>query len=235
MKAVIQAGGKGMRLRPYTQVLPKPLMPIAEMPVIELLLKWLRRNGIEEVYVTIGYLGHLIRALCGDGRQWDMKIEYSEEKEPMGTIGPLKQIADQLDDTFLVLNGDLITDLDLKNFVDFHRSNGGMVTVATTTKTVNIDLGVLEKNAGRITAFFEKPKKAYTVSMGLYCMEPDVLDQIPKGVPFGFDNLMHRLLEQELPVYAFDHQGCWLDIGREEDFRQSSEFFLEHSTRILGG
>jgi len=113
MKAVIQAGGKGTRLRPYTLVLPKPLMPVSGTPVIELLLKWLRRNGINEAFITTGYLGHLLKALCGDGNQWDMSITYSEEPEPLGTVGALTLLEDQLDDTFLVLNGDLITDFDL--------------------------------------------------------------------------------------------------------------------------
>ena len=111
MKAVIQSGGRGTRLRPYTSVLPKPLMPIGAKPVIELLLKWLRRNGIEDIYITTGYLGHLIRSVCGDGKQWGMNITYTQETEPLGTIGPLTLLRDKLDCTFLVLNGDVLTDL----------------------------------------------------------------------------------------------------------------------------
>ena len=110
MKAVIQCGGKGTRLRPYTTVLPKPLMPVGSRPVLEMLLKWLRRNGIQEVFITTGYLGHLIRSVCGDGRQWNMSIKYTDEKEPLGTIGPLSLLRDSLDKTFLVINGDVITD-----------------------------------------------------------------------------------------------------------------------------
>ena len=121
MKAVIQSGGRGTRLRPYTSVLPKPLMPIGARPVLELLLKWLRRNGIEEIFITTGYLGHLIRSFCGDGEQWGIRITYTQEAEPLGTIGPLTLLRDKLDSTFLVLNGDVLTDLNLSAFLANHR------------------------------------------------------------------------------------------------------------------
>lgn len=234
MKAVIQAGGKGTRLRPYTLVLPKPLMPVGDHPVIEMLLKWLRRNGVSDAYVTIGYLGHLIRALCGDGAQWDMNITYSEEPEPLGTVGPLHLIREQLDETFLMLNGDLVTDLDLRAFQAFHKDHGGLVSVAVFNKDVNIDLGVIDSEQGRMRAFREKPTMQFQVSMGVYCMEPGVLDLIPKGVPFGFDDLMYAMLERDLPVHVFEHQGCWMDIGRPEDFRHAQEVFEQNQHAILG-
>ena len=233
MKAVIQAGGKGARLRPYTLVLPKPLMPIGDLPVIETLLKWLRRNGIEETYVTVGYLGHLIRALCGNGSQWDMKICYSEEPEPLGTVGALNLLRDHLDETFLMLNGDLLTDIDLGAFVSFHKKMGSMVTVAVTTKEVKVDLGVLESVNHVVTGFKEKPVMEFKVSMGIYCMEPEVLALIPRGVPFGFDDLMHVMLAREIPVHIFEHRGLWMDIGRPEDFQRAQEYISENGA-ILG-
>jgi len=235
MKAVIQAGGKGIRLQPYTTVLPKPLMPVGGMPVIETLLKWLCRSGIKEIWITIGYLGHLIRALCGDGSQWGMEIIYSEEPDPLGTVGPLQLISDHLDETFLMLNGDLITDLELRALVAFHREHGGSVTVETTKKNIKIDLGVIEKNHdSRIIGFREKPMMKFDVSMGIYCMEPAILDLIPKGVPFGFDDLMHQMLEDDLPIYMYEHEGVWMDIGREEDFRKAQEVFMENHSSLLG-
>lgn len=235
MKAVIQAGGTGTRLRPYTRVLPKPLMPVGGVPVIEVLLKWLRRNGIQQTLITIGHLGHLIRALCGDGSQWDMEIGYSEEPEPLGTVGPLHLIRDRLEDTFLMLNGDLITNLELGAFIDFHKKHGGLVTVGATKKTIEIDLGVIEKNsASRIIGFHEKPTMKFDVSMGIYCMEPDILDIIPKGMPFGFDDLMRQMLRQGLPVHLFEHEGIWMDIGRENDFEKAQEVVENHPTAILG-
>ena len=223
MKVVIQCGGRGTRLRPYTLILPKPLMPIGSTPVLELLLKWLRRNGPQEIYITTGYLGHLIRTVCGDGRQWDMLINYTEEKEPLGTIGPLSLLRDRLDGTFLVINGDVLTDLSLKAFVACHRQLGGVLTVATMTRTIKTEFGLIEDQAGRVTRFREKPILSHLVSMGIYCMEPQVLDYIPSGVPFGFDDLVLCMLDQGAPVCAFQHSGMWLDVGRVEDFQKAQE------------
>ena len=234
MKAVIQAGGKGTRLRPYTLILPKPLMPIGGVPVIEMLLKWLRRNGIENTYVTTGYLGHLIQALCGDGRQWDLNIQYSEEPEPLGTVGALNLIKEELDESFLVLNGDLLTDLDLQAFTRSHKAHGGLLTVGVTSKNVNVDLGVLETEDGRVIEFREKPTLHYQVSMGIYCMEPGILELIPKGIPFGFDNLMHIMLEQNLPVHVHHHDGQWMDIGRPSDFQKAQDKFEADQSKFMG-
>ena len=234
MKAVIQAGGLGTRLRPYTLVLPKPMMPIGGKPVIEVLLKWLRKSGVLDAYITTGYLGHLIQVLCGDGAQWGLNIEYSQEPEPLGTVGALNLLNDKLDQTFLVLNGDLITDLDLHAFRAFHRDHGGKLTVAVTSKVVNVDLGVLDTDQSRVTGFHEKPSLRYTVSMGVYCMEPDIIEYIPKGIPFGFDDLMHAMLANDDPVEVFRHDGMWMDIGRPEDFQMAqSEFELNRGT-VLG-
>jgi len=234
MKAVIQAGGKGTRLRPYTLVLPKPLMPVGGIPVIEILIKWLRRNGTRETYITTGYLGHLIRALCGDGRQWGVDIIYSEEPEPLGTVGALRLLKDELDQTFLMLNGDLITDLSLNDFTDFHKSHDGMLTICVTKKRVKIDLGTLSVNEDKVESFVEKPVLQYDVSMGIYCMEPEIIELIPEGVPFGFDDLMHSMLGRKLPVYVFKHEGLWLDIGRPEDFQKAQDYFRDTELNMLG-
>ena len=234
MKAVIQAGGKGTRLWPYTLVLPKPMIPVGGVPVIEILLKWLRRNGTREAYITTGYLGHLLKALCGDGKQWDLEIKYSEEPEPLGTVGALSLIRDDLDQTFLVLNGDLLTDLDLAAFTTFHRSHGGLLTIGVTTKTIKLDLGVLESDVNRVMSFREKPTLKYEVSMGIYCMEPGIIELIPNGVPFGFDDLMHSMLGRKLPVHLFRYDGMWMDIGRPEDFRQAQEYFEKNGLDLLG-
>jgi NDP-mannose synthase len=235
VKAVIMAGGKGTRLRPYTLVLPKPLMPVGDQPVIEVLLKWLRRWGVKKALISTGYLGHLIPALCGNGSQWDMDITYSYEPEPLGTIGALRLLQPQLTDTFLVLNGDLITDLDINALVEYHHKQKGLVTVAVTRKSVTVDLGVLESDRGKLITFREKPTLDFEVSMGVYCMEPGVLELIPRGVPFGFDNLMHEMLAQELPVYLYRHDGLWMDIGRQDDFIRAQETFMrDYKSRILG-
>jgi NDP-sugar pyrophosphorylase family protein len=227
MQAVIQCGGMGTRLRPYTMVLPKPLMPVGSKPVLELLLKWLRRNGIQDVYVTTGYLAALIRAVCGDGRQWDLRIKYTEEPEPLGTIGPLSLLRDRLDSTFLVINGDVLTDLNFNAFTTYHRNRSSALTIATATRTIKMDYGVIEGSAGRVTQFREKPILSQLVSMGVYCMEPEVLSYIPSGVPFGFDDLMLCVMEKGMPVHTFAHNGLWLDVGRVQDFQQAQELNWE--------
>jgi mannose-1-phosphate guanylyltransferase len=223
MKAVIQSGGKGTRLRPYTMVLPKPLMPVGTKPVLELLLRWLRQNDMHEVYITTGHLGHLIRSFCGDGRQWGMRIAYTEEIEPLGTVGALSLLRDRLDSTFLMVNGDVLTDLNLNAFVDFHRQHGGPLTIATARRSMQIDFGILEDVDGRVTRFKEKPILTHIVSTGIYLMQPSVIDLIPVGVPFGFDNLMHCMLSRKWPVRTFLHSGLWLDIGRVEDFQRAQD------------
>ena len=221
MKAVIQAGGKGKRLMPYTTVLPKPLMPVGNEPVLILLLKWLRRNGTRDVFITTGHLGHLIQSVCGDGRQWDMQITYVEEPELLGTVGGLALIDEGLDDAFLVINGDVLTNLNLPAFSAFHRSHDAMLSIAVAQRQVHIDFGVIETDEGEITKFREKPVLSYKVSMGVYCMDPKVLDYIPKGVPFGIDNLVNCLMGKKLPIQTFVHDGTWLDIGRIEDFQKA--------------
>lgn len=223
MKAVIQSGGKGTRLRPYTMVLPKPLMPVGAKPVLELLLKWLRRNGTREAYITTGHLGHLIRSVCGDGAQWDLRISYTEEVEPLGTVGALSLLRKQLDSTFLMVNGDVLTDLNLNAFCAFHRQHGGLLTIATARRAVQLDFGILEDVNSRVLRFKEKPILTHIVSTGIYCMEPGIIDYIPSGVPFGFDDLMYCLLGRGLPVRSYLHNGLWLDIGRVDDFHKAQE------------
>ena len=192
MKAVIQCGGQGTRLRPYTMVLPKPLMPVQSQPVLELLLKWLRRNDLREIYITTGYLGHLIKSFCGDGREWDLRIRYTDETTPLGTVGALGLLRNELDSTFLVINGDVITDLSLHAFARYHHSTRGVVTVATMHRQSRMEFGVIEQQSGRITGFQEKPLLSNLVSMGIYCMEPAILQYIPSGVPFGFFTMSGR-------------------------------------------
>lgn len=231
MKAVIQSGGRGTRLRPYTMVLPKPLMPVGTKPVLELLIKWLRRNGTEEAFITTGYLGHLIRSFCGDGSRWDMRLTYTEEPEPLGTVGALSLLRGALDDTFLMVNGDVLTDLNLNALLAAHRRHGNALTVATVRRTMQIDFGVLEDNRQQVTLFKEKPILSHLVSTGIYCMEPSILEYIPHGVPFGFDDLMYFMLARNLPVHTYLHEGLWFDIGRVEDFQMAQETHWDEDPR----
>jgi len=235
MIAVIQAGGKGVRLQPYTQLLPKPLMPVGDSPVIEVIIKWLRRWGVTKTYITLGYLGGLIRALCGDGKQWGTEITYCQEPEPLGTIGSLRLLKDELKTPFINVNSDLITDLNLRELQSFHVKQGGLLTVAVTERVVKSELGVFEMENNRMVDFREKPVMKYLASCGVYYMQPEVVDFIPNGVSFGFDDLMNTMLEKKLPVWLYRHDGLWLDIGREEDFRSAQQSFLkEYKSMVLG-
>ncbi len=234
MKAVIQAGGKGTRLAPYTMVLPKPLMPVCGVPVIEMLIKWLRRNDITQGYVTVGYLAKLIKTLCGDGSQWGFELEYCHESEPLGTIGPLALLGrERLDDTFLVLNGDIITDLKVRDMVASHKRSGALLTIGVTRKRINIDLGVIERDGDIVVNFREKPVMELTVSMGIYCIEPDVLEYVPPNCAYGFDDLMYSLLDKGVPINTYEHQGVWMDIGRPEDFEKAQEV-VNGNSALLG-
>jgi mannose-1-phosphate guanylyltransferase len=210
-------------------------MPIGARPVLELVLKWLRRNGIKDVFITTGYLGHLIRSVCGDGNQWNMRITYTQEPEPLGTMGPLSLLCEHLDEPFLVLNGDVLTDLSLSQLMSCHRRHQASLTIATATRCTKMEFGVIDETEGRVTGFREKPELPHLVSMGIYCMEPAVLERIPSGVPFGFDDLMFQMLEEEAVVHVFKHSGMWLDIGRVEDFHKAQDIPWDEQSPAFAG
>lgn len=234
MQAVILAGGKGRRLRPYTTVLPKPLMPIGDYPILEVILRQLKRSGFDDVIISTGYLHEIICAYLKSTSGIGLNIDYSHETKPLGTIAPLHLI-DSLEDTFLVMNGDILTDLDYRKFMDYHKDMGGIATVATYQRDVNIDFGVLKHNENaKITEFIEKPTYHFDVSMGIYAFQKEVLRYVPKNEPFGFDNLMHSLIADNADVYSYSYDGYWLDIGRPDDYERSIEEFEKNKEKFLG-
>ena len=233
MKAVVLAGGKGARLAPYTKILPKPLMPIGDMPILEVLLKQMKHAGITDVTLTVGHLANLLRTFFMDGEQWGMNISYSYEDKPLGTAGPLSLI-NGLDSTFLVTNGDVLTTLDLRELIAFHKSQGGIVTIAVHQRQVKIDLGVVEWDGdNRIGGYIEKPVYDYTVSIGIYVFEPEVLKFIPLNVYLDFPELVLRLIAagEKVVGYAFD--GYWMDLGRPDDYAQATEDFTNMRDQFL--
>lgn len=235
-KVVIQAGGKGSRLYPYTKVLPKPLMPVGGMPIIEIVIRQLASHGLRDLIITIGHLGDMIRWCCGDGARWGVHIQYCPEEQPLGTMGPLRQIpglGDQ-DRPFMVMNGDLLTDLDYGAFFRWHLAGDAPLSIATYMKPVNISLGVLETDAQhRVIGFQEKPTLHFPCSMGVYGMNPELLDLIPENQPFGFDDLMHQMLGHGIAARAFPFDGTWMDIGRPEDFQLACEVFEKQPELFL--
>jgi NDP-mannose synthase len=233
MQAIILAGGKGRRLMPYTTVLPKPLMPIGDYSILEVILRQLKHAGFSKVTICTGYLHELIHAYLNSNKTLGLNISYTHEDTPLGTIGPLRLIED-LDDTFLVMNGDILTDIDYTALIDAHRSKSAIATVATYQRDVHIDFGVLEKNtANRIIAFREKPTYHFDVSMGIYVFSKRILDLVPENTPFGFDQLMYALTEAKAPVFSYPHTGYWLDIGRPDDYARSIEEFEKYKDRFL--
>ena len=233
MQAIVLAGGKGRRLMPYTTVLPKPLMPIGDYPILEVILRQLKHYGFDRVTISTGYLHELIHAYLDSNRTLGLDITYVHEDTPLGTIGPLRLI-EHLDDTFLVMNGDILTDISYPDLIASHRKNKAIATVATYQRVVNIDFGVLEKNDHRkITAFREKPTYHFDVSMGVYVFSKKILDYVPEGEPFGFDQLMYALTAKKEAVYSYPHNGYWLDIGRPDDYARSIEEFEKYKDRFL--
>ncbi len=233
MQAIILAGGKGRRLMPYTTVLPKPLMPIGDYPIIEVILRQLKRCGFTKISISTGYLHELIHAYLDSNKTLGLKIEYSHEETPLGTIGPLRLI-ENLEDTFLVMNGDILTDLDYRKLIESHKQRGAIATVATYQRDTNIDFGVLEQNSDhRIVAFREKPTYHFNVSMGVYVFSKKILDYVPADTPFGFDQLMYALIAKNEEVYSYPHDGYWLDIGRPDDYARSIEEFERYKDRFL--
>ena len=233
MQAIILAGGKGRRLLPYTTVLPKPLMPIGDYPIIEVILRQLKHCGFKRITISTGYLHELIHAYLDSNKTLGLKINYSHEETPLGTIGPLRLI-ENLDDTFLVMNGDILTDLDYRKLIKSHKKHGAIATIATYQRDANIDFGVLEQNSEhKIIAFREKPTYHFDVSMGVYVFSKKILTYVPADTPFGFDQLMIALIAKNEAAYSYPHRGYWLDIGRPDDYARSIEEFEKFKDRFL--
>jgi NDP-sugar pyrophosphorylase family protein len=224
MKAIILAGGKGTRLKPYTTVIPKPLVPVGSRAILEILISRFKECGIVELTLAVNHLAELIMAYFGDGSKWGVKIKYSVEHELLSTIAPIKLIKD-LPENFLVMNGDLLTDLDFKKLYNYHLENKALITVATYKRIAKIDFGVIDidKNENVAVGFKEKPQYELNVSMGVYVFNRKVLDFVPDKKPFGFDDLMLTLLDKKHSIKVYPYDGYWLDIGRPEDYEKANE------------
>ena len=232
-RAVILAGGVGSRLRPYTTVLPKPLMPIGESSILEVIVRQLAHSEFDRITLAVNHQADIIRALFGDGSQWGLAIDYSLEPKPLSTIAPLLLI-DDLPETFLLMNGDVLTDLDYGAFLLSHQADEASFSISASRRSQLIDFGVLHASAeGQLEAFEEKPESHYLVSMGVYAVSRDVLHHVPPDTKFGFDDLMWALLEADEPVSVREHPGYWLDIGRPDDYHQAIEDFEANPGRFL--
>ncbi len=232
MRAVILAGGKGTRLLPFTSVLPKPLLPVGDQPILKIVLHQLARSGVKRATLAVGHMADLFPQVLGNGTG-ALKLDYVRERTPLGTAAPLRNISG-LSSTFLVLNGDILTDLDFRALVKHHKKSGALATIATYRRRVNVDFGVLETNrSGRLVAYHEKPSLSYRVSMGIYVFEPRVIRHIPARGKFDFPELIQKLLDADLPVASFPFSGRWLDIGRPDDFAAAQTELARHPKRYV--
>jgi len=236
MHAVILAGGKGIRLRPYTTRLPKPLVPIGdEHSLLDITLSQLARHGFDRVTLAIGHFGELIRSYIGDGGRWGLRVDYTDmEETPLRTMGPVLRLLDRLPEQFLVMNGDVLTDLDYSDLMRRHAASDAPPTVATYQREVRIEYGVLTTQDDLVVKFTEKPTIDYRVSMGVYACNRHALASYTPGLPFGFDELVLDMLACDTPPQEYAFKGYWFDIGRPEDYdRVNAEFGLLRAS-LLG-
>lgn len=222
-RAIILAGGKGTRLQPYTVSLPKPLVPVGDAPILEVIIKQLVSYGFDHITITINHLADIIKAFFGNGSKWNVKIDYSMEEKPLSTMGPLKLVRD-LPDNFLIMNGDVLTSLDFGAFYEWHCKEGNIFSISSFMRSQKNDYGVLEVNGrNKLVGFHEKPVTQFNVSMGVYMAHKKVLDFIPENESYGFDQLMLNLIEKKENVRVKLFDGYWLDIGRPDDYAKACE------------
>lgn len=220
--AVILAGGKGTRLHPYTIALPKPLVPIGDKPILEIIITQLKNQGFEHIILAVNHQADIIMAYFEDGARWGIEISYSIETKPLGTMGPLKLVSSRIVlEDFLVMNGDVLSDMDYGLFLEDHIAGSKLFTISSFRRTQMIDYGVLDVQNSVLCGFQEKPKLSYCVSMGVYALSKRVLEYIPDNEYYGFDQLMSDLLHKNKKIDVKEYTGYWMDIGRPEDYEQA--------------
>jgi NDP-mannose synthase len=235
MKALILAGGKGRRLRPYTTIMPKPLMPIGDKAILEIILHQLTSYGFKEIIISIGHLGELIMSYFGDGSKYKVKITYIKEEKPLGTAGPLSLAKDYINGSFLMINGDILTDINFSELMDYHIKRKNIATIALNKRVVNIDFGVTEVNQNNeIVGYKEKPTLDYLVSMGIYLFNERVLDYIEDDKYFDIPELINRLIKNDETIDSYLFDGYWLDIGRPDDYEKANTEFADMYNQLLG-
>lgn len=234
-RAIILAGGKGTRLRPYTMVLPKPLMPIGDYPILEVIVKQLVSYNFTHITIAVNHQAELIKTYFRNGSKWGVKIDYSLEDKPLSTMAPLKLIHN-LPENFLVMNGDILTDINYDDFYNYHINNNNIFTISSYKREVKSEFGVLELDKrNTLIGFKEKPIQYYDVSMGIYMMNKKSIEYIPKNTFYGFDNLMLDLIMQKQIVKVKTFEGYWLDIGRPDDYEVAIDIFEKEQEKFLKG
>ena len=240
-RGVILAGGKGERLGPYTTVLPKPLLPIGDRAILEIVVRQLQAHGFSDLVFAVGYLDHLIRAVFDDGSGLGVSIEYHQESEPRGTAGALATIG-RMDDSFLVMNGDVLTSLDYNVLFEAHKESGNAMTIASHRRVVKTEYGILhtgesDSTTAEVVGYEEKPEVPHVVSIGVYVLEPHVADYVPPDRHFDMPDVVQALIDNGERVGSYLFDGFWLDIGRHEDYERAIREFdvIEPRLQASGG
>ncbi len=228
MKAVILAGGLGSRLKPFTEIIPKPLLPIGEKAVLEVQIEALHQNGFDEIYLATNYKSDYIENFIGNGERYGIKLKISKEKKPLGTVGPLTLLKKELVEPFLVMNGDILTLLNFKIFYEFAFSNKSLLTVTIKEMITPFQFGNIHFEGDYVTKIEEKPKIRTNILAGIYVLKPEIFELIPENEYFGMDALINKMLNLKLPISKFHIKEYWLDIGQINDFQSAQEVYKEH-------
>jgi len=228
MKAVILAGGLGTRLKPFTEIIPKPLLPVGEKSLLEIQLERLRISGFDEIYLATNYKSEYIENFFGDGSRYGVRLFISKEKEPLGTAGPLRLIKDKLNEPFLVMNGDILCSVDFKKFYDFALSKETHLTLALKKEILPFAFGNIFFEGDFVTGIQEKPDIITYILAGIYIMKPEIFEHIPENIYFGMDLLIKKFLSNKIPVSKYEISEYWLDIGRLTDYEKAQDIYNKH-------
>ena len=233
MQVVILAGGRGTRLKPYTMVIPKPLVPVGDFPILDIIIRQLKHYKINEIIISTGHLAELLEAYFKEGERWRVKIRYVREDKALGTAGAIKNISG-LEDNFIVMNGDILTDLNYRNLYNFHLKHKAIATIATIKREIFTDFGVLKINRDfKLISYTEKPKRFDYVSIGINVLNKRCKRYISKGESIGIPELVHRMQSKNENIYCYKSDSYWLDIGRIEDFQKAQEEFGKSKKKFL--
>jgi len=227
LKAVILAGGLGTRLRPFTEVIPKPLLPIGEKAVLEIQIEHLQKHGFTEIFLATGYRSNYIKKFFGDGSQYGVALKISKEEKPLGTVGPLTLLKNELNEPFLVMNGDILTKLNFLNMYEFSVRNKASLTIGAKKILTPFRFGNIESSGDYVTKIEEKPDFETNVLAGVYIMTPDIFGYIPEDGPYGVDQLIKQMLSKHDPIAIYQIQEYWLDIGVIDDFKDAQDIYTK--------
>jgi NDP-sugar pyrophosphorylase family protein len=225
MIAIILAGGLGKRLKPFTEVIPKPLLPIGESNILEIQIKFLAKSGFEEIYIATNYKFELVKAYLGNGSKYGVKLFYSQENKPLGTIGPVSLLKKKITSPFILINGDVLTNLNFKNFYNYGKKLNYILTVGTIPIKIPFNFGIIKSNGNFITSVIEKPKFYNEILSGIYFFKPDILKYIPNGKYLGIDILIKFLLKKKIKIGKYNIVDFWLDIGQPDSYKKAQKVY----------